>query len=54
MSQNFIPENPSIGQKWYDPSVQPTGQMKIWNGTAWVEAEFKQGFGPGSTAVEKQ
>jgi hypothetical protein len=54
MSQNFIPEDPAIGQKWYDPSVQPTGQMKIWNGTEWVEAEFKEGFGPGLTAVEKQ
>jgi hypothetical protein len=54
MSENFIPQEPAIGQKWYDPSVQPTGQMKIWNGTDWVSAEFKQGYGQGLTAIEQQ
>lgn len=29
------PTNPKVGQKWYDTSVKPSGQWKIWTGTVW-------------------
>lgn len=42
------PQNPVVGQSWYDISVQPTGQMKIWTGTEWSSAtEWRKDVGPG-------
>ena len=41
------PENPAIGQKWYDASVQPTGEFKIWTGTEWTNQTQWVRVGPG-------
>jgi len=46
------PADPVIGQKWFDVSVQPIGQWKIWNGTAWVSAEWEHINNLGSQLVQ--
>jgi hypothetical protein len=46
MSQ--APENPTVGQTWYDASVTPTGALKMWDGSSWVVTEWQAGY-PGLT-----
>ena len=53
MSQ--APANPIVGQSWYDVSVKPTGQMKVWDGEKWNDkVEWDLANGPGSKLVLKE